>query len=213
MPGLPFAVVSLLSPFSPGGAIPAMGGDLTLIDLASSSARTLLARESDAESLDLPALWPDGSGVLYQRSNLRAAIPMPGQAQPQFKSRIEQVDPDGQNVVPLLEDARYPGPAPDGSRIAFVRTTSGGAGIFIHSMADGSDTQLVPPGRFLALAYPRFSPDGGKVAFVAIALASPIGGAPGMLKWLAPAAALAHGFPGRPGSSIATERTCSRSRT
>src|SRR5437879_3524985 len=64
---------------------------------------------------------------------------MPGQAQPQYRSRIEQVDPDGQASQPLLDDARYPGPAPDGSRFAFVRSTDRGAGIFVHSLADGSD--------------------------------------------------------------------------
>ena len=67
-PGVPFAVASIV------GGLPtaarALGGDLVLFDLQSATSRPLLSRQSEAESLDLPALWPDGSGVLYQRSNL-----------------------------------------------------------------------------------------------------------------------------------------------
>ena len=194
-PGVPFAVASIVGGLST--AARALGGDLVLFDLQSATSRPLLSRQSEAESLDLPALWPDGSGVLYQRSNLQAAIPMPGQAQPQYRSRIEQVDPDGQASQPLLDDARYPGPAPDGSRFAFVRSTGRGAGIFVHSLADGSDAELVPAGQFLALAYPRFSPDGQQLAFAAVSRLAPIGrGASPLLGgWLTIRVAEAHGFP------------------
>jgi Tol biopolymer transport system component len=192
--GVPFAVASVVSDLTGGGA---MGGDLLLIDLQTTSTRALLTRQSQSESLDLPAIWPDGRAILYQRSNLRVAVPMPGQAQPQSQSRVEQVDPDGGNAVPVLEDARYPGPAPDGAQFAFVRSTDGGTGIFTHSLSDGSDTELVAPGQFLALAYPRFSPDGQSVAFAAISLLSPIGqtSSDTVLGWLGARSVLAHGFP------------------
>jgi len=193
-PGVLFAVASVVSVL-PGSN--AMGGDLLLIDLQANTTRTVLARQSESESLDLPALWADGSAILYQRSNLRAAVPIPGQAQPQYQSRIEQIDPDGSNSVPLLEDARYPGPAPDGTQFAFVRSTDGGAAIFAHSVPDGSDKQLVAPGQFLALAYPRFSPDGQSVAFAAISLLAPIGrpSSDTVLGALPTQSASAHGFP------------------
>ena len=126
---------------------------------------------------------------------LKAAIPMPGQAQPQYQSRIEQVDISGQNPVPLLDDAHYPGPAPDGSRFAYVRSTDRGSAIFIHSIADATDTELVQAGQFLAVAYPRFSPDAQRVAFVSIANAPAIGENQGPVSWFTPSAALAHGFP------------------
>src|SRR5438132_3947263 len=143
-PGGQFAVASIVSALPGSGA---MGGDLLLIDLQTNSTRSLLARKSESESLDLPALWPDGSAVLYQRSNLRVAVPMPGQAQPQYRSRIEQIDPHGNNAVPLLDDARYPGPTPAGAQFAFVRWTARGAAVFVHSVPDGSDERLVAPGQ------------------------------------------------------------------
>jgi Tol biopolymer transport system component len=193
-PGGQFAVASVVSALPGSGA---MGGDLLLIDLQTNSTRTLLARQSESESLDLPALWPDGSAILYQRSNLRVALPMPGQAQPQYQSRIEQIDRDGNNAVPLLDDARYPGPAPDGAQFAFVRSTDRGAAIFVHSVPDSSDQPLVAPGQFLALAYPRFSPDGQTVAFAAVSLLAPIGrpNRTSMFAAFGPPEALAHGFP------------------
>jgi hypothetical protein len=156
--GVPFGVASIVGPFS--GSDSSMGGDLILVDLTSASSRQLVARETDSESLDLPAIWPDGRGILYQRSNLHAQIPLPGQAQPQYQSNVEQVGPDGRNPTPLLNNARYPGPAPDGSHFVFVRSTDAASGIYVHSVDDGADADLIPPGQFLALAYPRFSPDG-----------------------------------------------------
>jgi hypothetical protein len=193
-PGIGFAVASIVGDL-PGAT--AFGGDLLLIDLQTNTSHALNTRQHDAESLDLPAIWPDGSAILYQRSNLRAAIPMPGQAQPQYQSRIEQIDPDGRNAVLLLDDARYPAPAPDGAHLAFVRSTDGGAAMFTHSVTDGSDEQLVAPGQFLALAYPRFSPDGQTVAFAAISFLAPIGrtGSNPILNAVHTRAASAHGFP------------------
>jgi Tol biopolymer transport system component len=185
-----FAVASVVSASATGG----MGSDLVLLDLQAGTSRTLLGRQSDAESLDVPAIWPDGSGVLYQRSNLRAVVPMPGQAAPQYQSRVEQISPDGSNPVVVLDNARYPGPAPDGGHLAFVRSADRGAGIFAHSLQDGQDAELVSPGQFLALAYPRYSPDGQQIAFAAISLLAPIGGTPSWFHVLSPEA-LAHGFP------------------
>jgi Tol biopolymer transport system component len=194
-PGVPFAVASVFSAFPAGSR--SFGGDLLRVDLQSGPTQPLVARQTENESLDLPAMWPDGSGILYQRSNLRANLPMPGQAQPQYQSSIEQVAPDGSGHVALLDNARYPGPAPDGRQFAFVRSTDRGSGIFVHSLAEGSDQELVPPGQFLALAYPRFSPDGQRVAFAAISLLAPIGGSGDLLAafGLGPQKALAHGFP------------------
>jgi Tol biopolymer transport system component len=193
--GVSVGIASIVSAFGGNGGV---GGDLIRLDLQSAASSPLLSRQSDAESLDLPALWPDGHAVLFQRSNLRAALPLPGQATPQYRSRVEEVALDGSNTTLLLDDARYPSPAPAGSRIAFVRSADKGMGMYIHSLVDASDAPLVPPGQFLALAYPRFSPDGKQLAFAAISLLTPIGrsGRDGLLlSWFGAATASAHGFP------------------
>jgi hypothetical protein len=166
------AVFSLVSAF-PGSN--AQGGDLMALDLATSATLPLVSRERQTESFDMPAVWPSGSGVLYQRSDLQAALAMPGQAQPQYQSAIEQIAADGSGRVVLLQDGRYPAPAPDGIHFSYVRTTSMGTSILSHATDDGSDTTIVPPGAFAAIAYPRVSPDGQRIAFAAVSLLAPIG--------------------------------------
>jgi Tol biopolymer transport system component len=192
--GASFAVASVVSAFGAGGGV---GGDLVLLDLQSGASSMLLKRESDAESLDMPAIWPDGHGILFQRSNVRLAVPVPGQATPQYQSRVEQVAPDGSHRVPVVDDARYPSPSPDGSRIAFVRSGAHSASVYIHVLSDGSETAIVAPDLFLALAYPRFSPDGQQLAFAAISVLAPIGRTGGweFARWLGTGTAMAHGFP------------------
>jgi hypothetical protein len=82
------------------------GADLFVIDLQSGTTRTLLAHQSEGESREMRAVWPDGRGILYQRSNLRDALPIPAQAQPQYRSCIGQVALDGTAAVVLIDDAR-----------------------------------------------------------------------------------------------------------
>jgi Tol biopolymer transport system component len=192
--GVSFAVASVVSAFGPGAGV---GGDLVLLDLQTGASSLLLKRQSDAESLDMPALWPDGHGILFQRSNVRVALPLAGQATPQYQSRVEQVGPDGSNPTRVIDDARYPSPSPDGSRIAFVRSGAHSASVYLRTVADGSETAVVDPDRFLAIAYPRFSPDGQQLAFAAISVLAPAGHSAGgaFASWLSTGTALAHGFP------------------
>jgi hypothetical protein len=190
---VPFAVASVVRPMSTTGA---MGGDLVVVDLQAGQSRTLLARSNDSESLDHPDLWPDGSGVVYQRSDLRVAVQVPGQAAPQYRSRIEQAQLDGSQVRPLIEDARYPSIAPDGSAIAFVHVIDGKVGLSAHRLGDNSEASIVAPGQFAAVAYPRYSPDAQRVAFSAISVYLQYGArTPGLEAWLGTRSALAHGYP------------------
>lgn len=166
------AVFSLVTVY-PGSNL--QGGDLVVLDLATGATWPLVSRQRQEESFDVPAVWPDGSGVLFQRSDLRAALAMPGQAQPQYRSAIEHIAADGSARTVVLDDARYPAPAPDSVHFAYVRTTSAGTSILNHGMDDGSDTTLVPAGAFAAIAYPRISPDGLRIAFAAVSLSAPVG--------------------------------------
>lgn len=192
--GVSFAVASVVSRLGAGGG---PGGDLVRLDLQSGAASMLLERQSDAESLDMPAIWPDGHAILFQRSNLRAAVPLTGQATPQYRSRIEQVGPDGSNPTLLVDDARYPSPSSDGSRIAFVRSDAHSASMYIHVLSNGSEESITAADQFLAIAYPRFSPDGQQLAFAAISVLAPIGRNRGweFARWLGTETAMAHGFP------------------
>jgi Tol biopolymer transport system component len=192
--GVPFAVASVARPIAGAGST---GADLVTIDLQTSATRTLLARNSETESLDHPSLWPDGSSVVFQRSDLRSTVGVPGQAAPQYRSRIEQVHADGTQIQVLVDGASFPDVSRDGSAIAFTRSADQTVGLWIRTFADGGEVSIVPSGSMVALAYPRFSPDGRRVAFSAISVYLRYGDrSPATLAaMLLPLTAWAHGYP------------------
>jgi Tol biopolymer transport system component len=186
------AAVVVSSTF-PGGTL--RGGDITRLDLASGQISPLLTRAGADESLVAPAWLPAGDGLLFQRDDQGGTlVAAPGQEVARYPSRIEAVAADGGGRTVLVADGRHPGPAPDGVTFAFARGTPQSAALLVGSRADGSERLVVPFGRFPDLAYPRFSPDGGAIAFVASStVAADAGG--GLLRFLAPSIAYAHGVP------------------
>jgi len=184
--GSGIAVASLVSTFSSSSAY---GADLVLVDLLSGATTPLIGRNSATETLEVPAIWPDGSKVVYQRTVLRMDAA-------EYQTSIEQVAVDGTAHAVLLESARYPTPSPDGSQLAFVRRTADGIGLFARTLGDGNEVAIVPPGPFFALSYPRYSPDGKRLAFPAISgIASRPNPRAVGIPWLHPRTAAAHGDP------------------
>jgi Tol biopolymer transport system component len=143
------------------------------------------------ETLSAPVWRADGTAVLFQREDLTGTpVAYPGQATVRYPSRVEVVRADGSGRGVVLDDARQPAPSPDGNRLVFVRSVGGSTELLMGSMAGGDERELVPTGQFPDIAYPRFSPRGDQVAFMA---AAPFVGR----AWLpfAPAVAYAHGLP------------------
>jgi Tol biopolymer transport system component len=153
--GSPFAVASIDSPFHGSGP---MGTDLVTVDLQSGALHPLVSRQSGDELLDAPVLMPDGASVVFQHT-------LHG---PTSITRVEQVRLDGSPTGLVINDARQPAPSPDGSRLAIVRYVDQRAELLGHSLVDGSEIALLSDDRFIALAYPRYSPDGQTIAFVGI---------------------------------------------
>src|SRR5258708_40231578 len=73
----------------------------------------------------------------------------------------------GRGRAILLNDGSQPNAAPTGTGLVFARTRKQGASLSVWSQADGSVRTIVPEGRFADVAYPRFSPRGDLIAFVA----------------------------------------------
>jgi Tol biopolymer transport system component len=199
-PGFPRAVISVASAF-PGGGL--RGADLMLLDVNSGELSPLENRTEARESFVSPTWWPDGNDVLFQRVDMQGqTVGAPGQEVPRYPSRIEVVRANGEDRAVLVQDGREPSPAPDGSRIVFARTTRTGAAILSVPNGGGPEQVLVPMGRFADVAYPRFSPSGDQIAFVA-----PQSGVNGLAPsqastfgWLnfGPSVAEAHGIPWDP---------------
>jgi Tol biopolymer transport system component len=170
------------------------GGDLMALDLSGPGTLTPLVPRADAsEWLGAPTWLPDGSGLLFQREDLRAAPDLyAGQAAVRYPSRVERATASGQDRAILIEHAFHPSPAPDGSEIAFLRTSPGGSSLLALDLSTRQERTLVRAGAQPDLAYPRYSPDSRQVAFLATSLSgrTELRFAP----WLAPTA-YAHGAP------------------
>jgi Tol biopolymer transport system component len=74
---------------------------------------------------------------------------------------------DGSDRNILIADGRQPSAAPDGTRLVYARTTNQGAALLLWSEIDGSTTTLIPEGQFADVAYPQFSPQSDRIAFMA----------------------------------------------
>jgi WD40-like Beta Propeller Repeat len=164
--GSALAVASIESPFNGTGPI---GTDLVTVDLQSGALHPLISRQSSDEMLDAPVLMPDGASVVFQHTVHGAAPAI----------RVEQVGLDGSPTGLVIGDARFPAPSADSFAVAFVRYVDQHAELIAHSLVDNSETPILEDARFIALSYPRYSPDGQTIAFAAISLIGSAGESPG----------------------------------
>ena len=159
---------------------------IRLLDVESGEER-LLARGT------VPALSPDGSRVAFVRGSSLHTVAIDGTAPRRWAgladpvvalrwvaggsevaaleqdqltgaTRIERVAQDGEKQVIVRGVGEFFDASPDGERIAFTPTSTGGLSI---SRADGTDVQRYPlgnlgPGTPMGLAW---SPDGRELAF------------------------------------------------
>jgi Tol biopolymer transport system component len=136
-------------------------GGLYLLPATGGPPRPLLVESTSGTQLDQPSWTPDGLGLVYQYSALSAAAGA-GSAQ-----RIERIAVDGSGRTVLVQDALAPALSRDGASLAFVRRQLDGETLWVADGAAGDAAEVVPARRFLNIGYPRFSPDGTRLAFAA----------------------------------------------
>jgi Tol biopolymer transport system component len=140
---------------APGGADPG-GADLFVMDADGSHPRMVLAHDRPGVSLGQPAWTPDGRALLFVR------------ATPDGRTQIERVPAAGGASQVVVTDADSPTAASPG-RMAFLRIepASNAPSLWIAAAAGRFARPLVNQPAFLAMASPRFSPDGRRIAFAA----------------------------------------------
>ena len=226
VPSTSMAIFSVAEPFGGYGDASSLGGDLLSLDLSGADAQPalFLMRDDPSEWLGAPAWLPDGSAVLFQREDVQAGSdPYAGFSGVRYPSRVEIVSASGVGRRVLIGYGHQPSPAPDGSEIAYVRLSPDGTMLIAHDLGTDAERILVKSAALPDLAYPRYSPDGSRIAFVATTAAArgnPVaveqaGAAAGQLpanwfalvgganlsrttavtSWFAPATAYAHGLP------------------
>ncbi|HEY3078616.1 MAG TPA: hypothetical protein VGM69_01795 [Chloroflexota bacterium] len=171
---------------------PAVSSDLWLVDPAG-AARPIVLHEADGVLLERPAWHPGGEIVYFERSTYRTDAGLAG-----WFTRIEASALATGDRTVVVEDGGSPAVSSDGRRLAFNRTSSGLAELWLRELPSGPPRRLGTP-RFAAIASPRFLPDGRTILFAAAPLptnlARPSAAGPGtsLIEWLGPRRAYAHG--------------------
>lgn len=162
---LPDAAIAVIEGY-PGQTI--LGGDLLWLDLTAHALAPLVLRATPEESLGSPAWMPDGSRLFFDRADLTGTpIQYPGQTYAYYPSRIEVVPPKGSGRSVVVEAARSPSVSPDGTQLAYLRSTVDGTALVVRTLGGDGEQVPVPSAQFANLAYPRYSPDGQRIAFMA----------------------------------------------
>jgi Tol biopolymer transport system component len=148
-----------------------LGSALYVVAADGGAPRLLLDRDVRGATLTTPIWAADGASILYTYTPYA-----PGASGPDAEPRIERIRLDGSGREVLIPEATTPAPSADGYALAYLQTSRRGDALWLADANGQNGRELVPTIRFLGLAYPRVSPDGTQIAFVAtVDLASPSG--------------------------------------
>jgi Tol biopolymer transport system component len=137
----------------------------------------LVQRTHDLGYVSFPSWSPDGSRIVFARydgSNFVPGCELTRQC-PADLYVINAAGTDEHAITNDADDEATPAWSPDGSRIAYVRSSGGAWNASIETIAPdaGDRNVVVPPGNRLVLA-PTWSPDGTELAFESAAPDGPI---------------------------------------
>jgi len=136
----------------------ALGRDIVVLHRDGGEPERIIEHDSPRVFLGSPTLRRDGQAVIYDRQD---------PSRPPAEARIEEVLlADGARRT-LAERGRFPTIHPDGFTVAFVRWGVIES-LVVRSLTTGVETAIVENDGFLAIASPRFSPDGAWIAFAAV---------------------------------------------
>jgi Tol biopolymer transport system component len=171
------------------------GSDLYVIGADGGEPTSVLPAVGEDVSFTEPVWTPDGASLIYT-----AIAKVPGSRFGETTNRVERISASGGERVRLVDDGFSPAVSRDGRQIAFLRAPAGSIDSDVTlwlADADGRNARaLLDDRRFISLAFPRFSPDGRRLAFAAVggpaAIRREIGG---LLPFLQPSVVGAHGLP------------------
>ncbi|HKZ69692.1 MAG TPA: hypothetical protein VJ020_06415, partial [Anaerolineales bacterium] len=128
----------------------------------SAEPQPLLERADPQESYFSPAWTADGAYVYYAHF-----IPLRDSSGNTFKYQIERIKyPDG-TIELIVEDAIWPTPSPDGSKLAYLKidVQQFTQELYLADLDGGNPTPVLPPDQFPSIDAQFFSPDGKTLVF------------------------------------------------
>ena len=133
----------------------------------SAAPKVFVPRRNDQDTFFMPIWSANGKYVYYAHEVVNPATTQTANT---YKYVLERASyPDGQTQQ-LIDNAFWPRPSPDGSKLAYVsfEPQSNANDLYIAN-ADGSQPKRVLPANdFLAVDAPLFSPDGKELLFSAV---------------------------------------------
>jgi Tol biopolymer transport system component len=139
------------------------GADLYLVPTAGGDSRLLRAHDAPGVLLTTPTWSVDGQSVLYTYTPYGMMNP----TDPASQLRIERVTLDGSVPTIVLPEATSPALSADGRLLTYLHSTRFGDALWLADGDGRNGREVLPDSRFLALAYPRLSPDGSRIAVAA----------------------------------------------
>jgi len=171
------------------------GSDLYAISADGGDPTTVLPAVGEDVSFTEPVWTPDGASLVYT-----AIVKVPDSRYGETTNQIERVAASGGERQLLVADGFSPAVSREGRQMAFLRAPAGAIDQDVTlwvADADGQNARAVlDDKRFSSLAFPRFSPDGQRLAFAAVGGPAAIRREVGALPPLpGPSVAAAHGLP------------------
>lgn len=154
----------------PGGLLPLPVTDVYVMGADGSGGQVLLDHGAPGVGYETPAWAPDGQSLYVTYTELV----MEGNVVKDQILELARLPLGGGRRRTVAPNGLSPTVSPDGKRLAFVATQTDGQALLL-SDADGRVVQpLIPQGTMDGLAAPRFSPDGRRIVFSAIAPMAPV---------------------------------------
>jgi Tol biopolymer transport system component len=205
----------------PGGLVALPVTDIRVMNADGSDDRILVPHPAPGVGFETPIWAPDGASFFVTYTELV----MESSSVKDQLVEVARVPVGGGARQTLFPGALFPTVSRDGRRIAFVADLPQGQALMIADADGKNARTLVPAGQLDGLAAPRLSPDARQVAFSAVAPMAPVptptsipgrstpagtsrstSGVPaaasgpgglltGLLGWLRPKVAMAHGLP------------------
>jgi len=164
-----------------------IGGSDVLVTGPDGGAAIDRIERSEPGEIVSAAVWHPRGGLVFERSTVIGGL---------SSARIDWRREDG-SVVTLVDRGTAPTLSVDGGQLAFVEAQRGDR-LLVKDLDSGDTRVLVANDAFLAVAFPRFSPNGEWIAFAAVG--EPTGlRPPSTASWSpfspGPGVAAAHGIP------------------
>ncbi len=166
--------------------------DLALVPVDGGAVQVLYRDPEPQNSINSPAWSPDGKTIYATREWL-VFDTTTGNLQ-DYGYSVLAIDVASGSATTLIEDGAFPAVSPDGTQLAFTRTTKDlKPTLLVYDLASGTERVVLDDPQLSAIEAPLWSADGQTLFFVAAPATTGSSSSSGLLSWFTTKSASAHG--------------------